>query len=242
MFAVRIAGQTVMSRLGWRVSRLSRPHRGPSGLCWGSWQQLKEPCENMTDGSLPTQPGAARKMTLRVWKMSSDSVFSWIRWRGSGKMGCSLLTACAVFRLTSLREATGGAPLNVWAHKLNVYHQATSAHLYISCVTLWWEMICLQDTESWAHGTDERKCDTGLETNTHSSPGPGCLALWLLLLNSATFNCQHLLWLSGPCAMTKTTAMTVLVQCGFSLSFVLSLQVKQHQHTVFNFIQKPVWY
>lgn len=75
MFAARMAGQTVMSCLRCWVSRPSRPHTGPSGLCYVGWRQLKEPCENMTDGSLPTPSWPTRKMTLGVWKMSVDMFF-----------------------------------------------------------------------------------------------------------------------------------------------------------------------
>lgn len=32
-------------------------------------------------------------------------------------------------------------------HALCLYHQVSPAHLDISCATLWWEVICLQDTD-----------------------------------------------------------------------------------------------
>lgn len=44
------------------------------------------------------------------------------------------------------------APLN-----MSAYYQVASAHLYISCVTLWWEVICLQDAEERVHRTVDRK-------------------------------------------------------------------------------------
>lgn len=37
------------------------------------------------------------------------------------------------------------------------YYQVASAHLYISCVTLWWEVICLQEAEERVHGMPDRK-------------------------------------------------------------------------------------
>lgn len=68
------------------------------------------------DKSLPTQFQSARKTPLKVWKMSTDTVSSWIRWRGSGKMGSGLLAACTVFRYSSIKEPAGGIPINVCAH------------------------------------------------------------------------------------------------------------------------------
>lgn len=44
------------------------------------------------------------------------------------------------------------APIN-----MSAYYQVASAHLNISCVTLWWEVICLQDAEGRVHGTADRK-------------------------------------------------------------------------------------
>lgn len=44
------------------------------------------------------------------------------------------------------------APFNISA-----YYQVASGHLYISCVTLRWEAICLQDAEERVHGTADRK-------------------------------------------------------------------------------------
>lgn len=41
---------------------------------------------------------------------------------------------------------------------MSAYYQVASAHLYISCVTLWWEVICLQDAEERAYRTADRKC------------------------------------------------------------------------------------
>lgn len=41
---------------------------------------------------------------------------------------------------------------------MSVYYQVASAHLYVSRVTLWWEVICLQDAEERAYRTADRKC------------------------------------------------------------------------------------
>lgn len=133
MFAVRIASQIVMSCLGCRVSRLNMPHREPSGLCCGSADRtmgewLMDPC--------PRNPNLPRKMTIKVWKISTDTVFSWIRWRDSGKRGSSLLAAWIVFRQTPLREPAGGDPINACANALYLYYQVTPANLYISCYSV----------------------------------------------------------------------------------------------------------
>lgn len=57
------------------------------------------------------------------------------------------------------------APIN-----MSAYYQVSSAHLYISCVTLWWEVICLQDEER-VHGTADRK---------HCTLGDASLHIYLL--------------------------------------------------------------
>lgn len=114
LFAVRLAGQTVMSCVAVGPSS----EQASLGTIWTLLWRLTAAERVMWEydwwisaHSLPF----ARKMTLKVWKMSNDTVFSWIRLRGSGKMGSSLLAACAVFRQTSLKGTSthaGGIPIN----------------------------------------------------------------------------------------------------------------------------------
>lgn len=101
----------------------------------------------MTDGSLPTQSQSAKENDAQSVKNIHRHSLFLDQVAGQWENGKQPVGCMSCFQTNISKEPAGGDPINACANTLYLYYQVTSAHLYISCVTLWWEMICLQDTE-----------------------------------------------------------------------------------------------